>query len=80
MLTVVIDPAKLGTQASFEREASAFVEWLRQSPAGAGHEAVRIAGEPERAARKARETGGIWVDQQTWAEIEQSAAKVGAKI
>jgi uncharacterized oxidoreductase len=41
---------------------------------------VRIAGEPERAARRAREKDGIWVDQQTWTEIEQSAAKVGAKI
>ena len=80
MLTIVIDPAKLGTKTSFEREAVAFVDWLRESPAGAGHEAVRIAGEPERAARRAREKDGIWVDQQTWTEIEQSAAKVGAKI
>ena len=36
MLTVLIDPAKLGTQASFEQEARAFIDWLRQSPPGAG--------------------------------------------
>src|SRR5205085_11279951 len=53
MLVVLIDPAKLGTQASFEQEATAFVDWLRQSPPGAGFEAVQIAGEPERRARAA---------------------------
>ena len=36
MLTILIDPDKLGTQASFAQEATAFVDWLRQSPPGAG--------------------------------------------
>src|SRR6218665_1600764 len=31
MLTVLIDPARLGTQASFAQEAAAFIDWLRQS-------------------------------------------------
>ena len=51
MLTVLIDPAKLGTQASFESEAQAFVDWVKQSPAGQGFDAVQIAGDPERRAR-----------------------------
>lgn len=80
MLTVLIDPAKLGTQQSFEQEASAFIDWLRQAPAAPGFDAVRLAGEPERAARSLRAVEGITVDAQTWAKIEQAAAKVNAKI
>ena len=75
MLTVLIDPAKLGTQAALEQEAVAFVDWLRQSPSHSG--GVKIAGEPERAARAARSQGGIVVDDATWAELEDAAAKVG---
>jgi uncharacterized oxidoreductase len=77
MLTILIDPAKLGTQASFAQEATAFVEWLRQSPPGAGFGQVQIAGEPERAARVARERDGIWLDDATWGEIVAAGTKVG---
>jgi hydroxycarboxylate dehydrogenase B len=80
MLTILIDPEKLGTRMQFEREALAFVEWLGQAPAGAGFDRVRIAGEPEREARIARERDGIVVDDTTWMEILASAAKVGADL
>lgn len=80
MLAVLIDPAKLGTEASFEQEARAFIDWLRQSPPGAGFEAVQIAGEPERKARAAREREGIWLDDATWGEIVESGRKVGLSI
>jgi uncharacterized oxidoreductase len=80
MLTVLIDPAKLGTQASFEQEAQGFVEWLRQSPPGAGFDQVQIAGEPERAARTVRERDGVVVDDATWGEIVAAGAKVGVVV
>ena len=80
MLVVLIDPAKLGTQASFEQEATAFVDWLRQSPPGAGFEAVQIAGEPERRARAARATAGIWLDDATWGEIVAAGRRVGVAV
>ena len=80
MLAVLIDPAKLGTQASFEREARAFIDWLRQSPPGAGFDAVQIAGEPERRARAAREREGIRLDDATWSEIVEAGQKVGVAI
>jgi len=75
MLTVLIDPAKLGTQAAFEQEALAFTDWLRQSPSHTG--GVRIAGEPERTARAARAQTGIVVDDATWGELRDAATKVG---
>lgn len=80
MLTVLIDPAKLGTQASFEAEANGFVDWLRQSPPGAGFDQVQIAGEPERRARATRERDGIQIDDATWAEIVQAGQKVGVTV
>lgn len=80
MLTVLIDPAKLGTQESFDQEAMAFIDWLRAGPAGEGVEAVRIAGEPERAYREARRASGIVVDDQTWTEIVEAGRKVGCAV
>src|SRR6478609_506805 len=62
MLTILVDPQKLGTQASFEEEAAAFVDWLKQSPPAPDSDGVRIAGEPEREARVKREREGIEVD------------------
>src|SRR5690606_11365689 len=46
MLTILVDPRRLGTQDTFAREALAFVDWLKQSPGD-----VMLAGEPERRAR-----------------------------
>jgi uncharacterized oxidoreductase len=80
MFTIVVDPRKLGTQEGFEREALAFVDWLRQSPPAPGSEGVMLAGEPERKARRQREAEGIALDDQTWAEIVAAGAKVGARV
>jgi hydroxycarboxylate dehydrogenase B len=80
MLTVLIDPAKLGTQASFEKEATAFVDWLKASPPQSGYEAVQIGGDPERAYRVQREKQGIEIDAVTWQEIVDSGRKVGVSV
>lgn len=80
MLTIVIDPARLGTQQSFEQEALAFVDWLRAGPVAQGFEQVQLAGDPERAARTERQQHGIAIDAQTWAELVAAGAKVGARV
>jgi uncharacterized oxidoreductase len=66
----------LGTQASFEKEALAFEDWLRQSPNAPGTSGVMTAGEPERAARAERAQNGIWIDDATWAELQASEDKL----
>ena len=76
MLVMLIDPVRLGTQASFEKEALAFEDWLRQSPDAPGTSGVLTAGEPERAARVDRLQNGIWIDDATWAEIQASEDKL----
>jgi uncharacterized oxidoreductase len=80
MFTIIVDPRKLGTQAAFEQEAVAFVDWLKQSPPAPDSPGVMLAGEPERKARRARETDGIAIDDQTWTEIVNAGAKVGARV
>ena len=80
MLTILIDPAKLGTQAHFEQEARAFVDWLRLSPPGTGFDAVQIAGEPERAARAVRSRDGLAIDATTWDAIVAAGTRVGVTV
>ena len=76
MLSIVIDPRKLGTAESFAKDARAYVEWLRSSRPAPGHDRVRLAGEPEREYRAQREREGIPVDDETWNEIRAAAAKL----
>jgi uncharacterized oxidoreductase len=77
MLSILIDPQKLGTAAPFEREAREFIGWVKQSPPAPGTDRVRIAGDPERETRTKRERDGIAVDANTWLEIHAAGAKVG---
>ena len=80
MLTILIDPAKLGTQASFEEEALAFADWIKAAPAAPGGGAVQMAGDPERAKRLLRQDAGIEIDLQTWQEIVAAGDKVGVAV
>jgi len=76
MLTILIDPKRLGTADAFATETSAFLESLRKSPVAPGFDKVRIAGEPERETRAKRERDGILVDGNTWEEIVAAGAKL----
>jgi hydroxycarboxylate dehydrogenase B len=76
MLSILIDPARLGTEEAFGKDSKGFLAWLRASRAAPGHDRVRIAGEPEREYRARREREGIPVDDETWKEIRAAAAKL----
>jgi uncharacterized oxidoreductase len=76
MLTILIDPKRLGTADAFAAETTAFLESLRKSPVAPGFDKVRIAGEPERETRAKRERDGISVDENTWGEIVAAGAKL----
>ena len=76
MISILIDPVRLGTQQKFEKDAKSFLAWLRASRAAPGHERVRIAGEPEREYKAKRLREGIPVDEETWSEIRAAAGKL----
>jgi uncharacterized oxidoreductase len=78
MLSIVLDPqALVGDRAAFEAEALRFLDWTRSAPAREGFDAVRIAGEPERAMRARRMAEGVPVDSTTWGEILGAARLLG---
>ena len=77
MLSVVLDPAALGATGDFEREALAFIDWVKASPPRDGVDGVLVAGEPERASRARRSAEGVPVDENTWNEILSAAASLG---
>jgi uncharacterized oxidoreductase len=76
MLTILIDPRRLGTADAFAVETTEFLKSLRKSPVAPGFDKVRIAGEPERETRAKRERDGISVDENTWEEIVAAGARL----
>jgi len=76
MLSILIDPARLGTAQAFASEATAFVDWVRKSPPAPGVDKVRLAGDPERETGARRLAEGIPVDATTWREIHAAGAKL----
>jgi uncharacterized oxidoreductase len=76
MLTILIDPARLGHGDAFASETTEFLASLRKSPVAPGNDKVRIAGEPEREMRAKREREGIPVDANTWEEILKAGEKL----
>ena len=77
MLSILIDPERLGTAANLAREMEGFVAYATASPPQPGVERVLTPGEPERATRARRLRDGVPVDAVTWAEIAAAGAKVG---
>ena len=77
MLSILIDPQRLGTAPEFVREAAEFVDWVKKSPPAEGVDRVRIAGDPERETRAKRLVEGIAVDATSWNDILAAAEKLG---
>jgi uncharacterized oxidoreductase len=75
MLTIVFDPARIGSLEAFERSAAAFEDWVRSARPAPGSDGVRMPGDPERESRKAR-AGGIVIDGQTVSQMDDAAAAI----
>jgi uncharacterized oxidoreductase len=79
MLTIVFDPARIGSLEAFEQSAADFEDWVRSARPAPGSDGIRMPGDPEREARKAR-AGGIAIDAQTIAQMEAAAAQVSPTL
>ena len=77
MLTILLDPKRLGDSALFGGEMTAFLDWVKASPPQADVDHVRVAGDPERESRARRSAEGIPVDATTWTELLAAAEKLG---
>ncbi|MEO8104169.1 MAG: malate/lactate/ureidoglycolate dehydrogenase [Betaproteobacteria bacterium] len=79
MLSIIIDPQRMGTAGNLAAESPAFLDWVRQSPVQAGIERVKTPGEPERDYRRQRAANGIWIDATTWSQIENCGMALGVE-
>jgi hydroxycarboxylate dehydrogenase B len=77
MLSILIDPERMGTAAHLQNEIEAFLKWLHESPVPADFDKLRIAGDPERESKKKRLVEGVPVDVTSWKEILAAGEKVG---
>ncbi len=79
MLTIVFDPAKIGSLDAFEKESAAFEDWVRSARTAPGATGILMPGDPERASRKAR-AAGIAIDAQTLAQLDDAAARISTAL
>lgn len=76
MFSVLVDAQRLGTSESFERQASAYADWVRASRVSEGT-CVMLPGDFERAKRRERRRDGILVDRGTFLEILAAGEALG---
>jgi uncharacterized oxidoreductase len=76
----VIDPAKLGDPAAVAAGAASTAAHIRSSRVAPGFEQVLLPGEPERRSAERRGREGIPVDDGTWREVLEAAAKLGITL
>ncbi|QGZ64680.1 malate/lactate/ureidoglycolate dehydrogenase [Paraburkholderia acidisoli] len=76
MTSVIVDPAAFDAPSG-EREARAFVDWLKATRREAGVDEILLPGERETATRRARAAHGIPVDPTSWSQIVDAARMVG---
>jgi uncharacterized oxidoreductase len=77
MLSILIDPARLGTAANLYTEVEAFINWFKASPPDAHAGPVQIAGEPELRTMRQRLAAGIPIDANSWEEILAAGTRAG---
>jgi uncharacterized oxidoreductase len=77
MLSIVIDPARLGGMHTWQQELEAGAAYVGASPPRPGMGPVLLPGELEQHVAQQRSRDGIPVDRGTWASIEEAARLSG---
>jgi hydroxycarboxylate dehydrogenase B len=78
MLTIVLDPAKLGSLERFEQEMTAFEHWNASAALAPGVDKIRLPGAPEREYR-AKRANAIEIDAGTAAQMDEAVKKLRAQ-
>ena len=77
VLLIALDIGQLCDLDEFYAESERFIAHVRSSPPQDGVEAVLLPGEIEHRTRQARQAAGIEVDEGTWQQVAECAAKLG---
>ena len=77
---MAIDIAAFMAPEEFKRDTGAFVDWLKSSTLMDGFDEILLPGEPETRTRRQREADGVYVDEPTWQQMNEAAAKLGIEL
>ena len=80
MLSLVLDPARLGGAANWAAELEAGTAFVQQSPPRSGMGPVLLPGEVERITAARRDRDGIPIDRTTWALLRDAAQDAGVTL
>jgi uncharacterized oxidoreductase len=75
MLTIVFDPARIGSGAQFGAECGAFLDWVQSARLREDCDGILLPGQPERAMRAAR-AQAVPIDAGTLAQMDRAAADI----
>ena len=68
-----------GTDA-FHREVNTLIKYLKSSRLMPGFDAILVPGEIEHMFQRQREEEGVFVDDETWRQIQETARRVGVVL
>ena len=64
----------------FYQDIDNFVDWIKSAKLAPGFTEITIPGEPEDHTKQKRQKEGIFIEENTWQQIEESAKKVGVDL
>jgi uncharacterized oxidoreductase len=80
LLVEVVDPAAFVERDVFLRRVDDYVAYLRSAKAAPGVKEILMPGEPEFRMEDQRRRDGISVDDETWRQVCETAAALGATL
>lgn len=76
-LMICLDVARFLPLPDFHRQVASLFGWVKSAPLAQGSTEILIPGEPEARLEAERRAHGIAVEDQTWSQIEATAAELG---
>ncbi len=80
LLSIYLSPAHFGTEEEFQRMGRQYVDWVAASRPIDPATGVLMPGEPEARNRAARLRDGISLPGNIWADLRQTATKLGVPV
>jgi len=77
---IVVEIARFVPPATFRAEVDDLVRYLKSCPTVQGTDRILVPGEPEAITEAERRRSGIFVEEQTWHQIEEIARELGVQI
>ena len=77
---LVVDIQRFVAPATFRAEVDDLIRYLKTSPPVPGGGAILVPGEPEAITEAGRRQAGIFVEDETWRQIDQAARDLGVTV